>query len=158
MNWDAISAIAELLGAVGVIASLIYLAIQIRQNTSVARAETTKDLYLASREAIMAIASNDHLAKIWTEIRNFENEDEARRYAFYQSFFRLYELQFNLAKQGLLDDSIAGSYELIIRMFAGTPYFPAYWERAHGEFNDEFATYVDDQFALVTAEASLPSA
>ena len=101
----------------------------------------------------MAIASNDHLAKIWTEIRNFESEDEARRYAFYQSFFRLYELQFNLANQGLLDESIAGSYELIIRMFAGTSYFPAYWERAHGEFNDEFATYVDDQFALVLAEA-----
>ncbi len=30
MNWDAIGAIAELLGAVGVIASLIYLATQIR--------------------------------------------------------------------------------------------------------------------------------
>ena len=29
MNWDAIGAIAELLGAVGVIASLVYLATQI---------------------------------------------------------------------------------------------------------------------------------
>ncbi len=33
MNWDAIGAIAELFGAVGVIASLVYLAVQIRQNT-----------------------------------------------------------------------------------------------------------------------------
>ena len=32
MNWDAIGAIAELLGAIGVIASLIYLATQIRQS------------------------------------------------------------------------------------------------------------------------------
>ena len=32
MNWDAIGAIAELLGAVGVIASLVYLATQIRQS------------------------------------------------------------------------------------------------------------------------------
>jgi hypothetical protein len=30
MNWDAIGAIAELLGAIGVIASLVYLAGQIR--------------------------------------------------------------------------------------------------------------------------------
>jgi len=30
MNWDAIGAIAELLGAIGVIASLVYLATQIR--------------------------------------------------------------------------------------------------------------------------------
>ena len=45
MNWDAIGAIAELLGAIGVIASLVYLATQIRhsrdqmsQNTRAMRA------------------------------------------------------------------------------------------------------------------------
>ncbi len=32
MNWDAIGAIAELLGAIGVIASLVYLAAQIRKS------------------------------------------------------------------------------------------------------------------------------
>ena len=32
MNWDAVGAIAELLGAIGVIASLVYLATQIRQS------------------------------------------------------------------------------------------------------------------------------
>ena len=50
MNWDAIGAIAELLGAIGVIASLIYLATQIRQsreqmgeNTRALRAGTYQD-------------------------------------------------------------------------------------------------------------------
>jgi len=38
MNWDAIGAIAELLGAVGVIASLVYFARQMRQNTWATRA------------------------------------------------------------------------------------------------------------------------
>ena len=33
MNWDALAATAELLGAIVVLASLIYLAVQIRQNT-----------------------------------------------------------------------------------------------------------------------------
>ena len=64
MNWEAASTIAEIVGAIGVIASLIYLAVQIRQSTRVSRAEMTKDLYLASRTAIMDIASNDELAKI----------------------------------------------------------------------------------------------
>ena len=40
MNWEAIATIAEIVGAVGVIASLIYLAAQIRQSTKVSRAET----------------------------------------------------------------------------------------------------------------------
>ena len=32
MNWDAVGAIAELLGAIGVIGSLIYLATQVRSS------------------------------------------------------------------------------------------------------------------------------
>ncbi len=51
MNWDAVGAIAELLGAIGVIASLVYLATQIRQsrnqmveNTRALQAGTYQDL------------------------------------------------------------------------------------------------------------------
>jgi hypothetical protein len=150
MNWEIIATVAEIIGAAGVIASLIYLALQIRQSTKVARAETTKELYLASRAAFLEFAANDSLAKIWTEIRQFESEDVARRFAFYQSFFRLYELQFNLAQQGLLDKSIASSYILVIRMFAGTVFFPAYWAKARREFNEEFAAYVDQQIKFIS--------
>ena len=37
MNWDAVGAIAESVGAFGVIVSLIYLALQVRQNTKQVR-------------------------------------------------------------------------------------------------------------------------
>ncbi len=32
MNWEAVAAVAELIGAIGVIASLVYLAKQIQAN------------------------------------------------------------------------------------------------------------------------------
>ena len=38
MNWDAVIAVAEIIGVMAVIASLIYVAMQIRQNTAIARA------------------------------------------------------------------------------------------------------------------------
>lgn len=145
MNWEAAATVAEIVGASGVIASLIYLAIQIRLSTKVSRAEITKDLYLASRTAIMDIASNEALAKISTDIRQFESVELMRRNMFYQSFFRLYELQYNLAGHGLLDEDIARSYALIIQMWAKTIYFDDYWNRHRGEFNEEFVAYVDGQ-------------
>lgn len=145
MNWEAAATIAEIIGASGVIASLIYLAVQIRLGTKVSRAEITKDLYLASRTAIMDIASNDSLARICTDVRQFESEELMRRNMFYQSFFRLYELQYNLANHGLLDEDIARSYSLIIQMWAKTIYFADYWNRHRGEFNEAFVAYVDTQ-------------
>ena len=37
MNWETTSSIAEVLGAIGVIVTLAYLAIQIRQNSAAVR-------------------------------------------------------------------------------------------------------------------------
>lgn len=45
MNWEALGAIAGLLGAVGVIATLIYLSAQIRQNSNQLRGAATVAVY-----------------------------------------------------------------------------------------------------------------
>ena len=44
MNWDAIGAIGEIVGALAVLATLIYLAIQIRQSSDTQRAQTHQQL------------------------------------------------------------------------------------------------------------------
>ena len=53
MNWDAIGAIAELLGAVGVIASLVYLARQMGQNARATRAAAYQQLVGSLNETIL---------------------------------------------------------------------------------------------------------
>ena len=40
MNWDAIGAVGEIIGAIGVILTLFYLAFQIRQNTKAVKGQT----------------------------------------------------------------------------------------------------------------------
>ena len=40
MNWDAIGAVGELVGAVAVVVTLVYLASQLRQNTKALRSST----------------------------------------------------------------------------------------------------------------------
>ena len=42
MNWEAIGAVGEVLGAVGVILTLGYLAVQIRQNTAMMTVQTVQ--------------------------------------------------------------------------------------------------------------------
>ena len=153
MNWEAIGAIGEIVGAIAVVLTLFYLARQIRDSSRLARAEMTKDVYLSSVEAIKEIASNDRMAAIWADMRDFPDDDAARRYAFYQAFFRLYELQFNLARRGLVEPGIETSYELVIRMFSQTRHFAAYWDVARNQFHEDFALYVDEQIAI----AALPA-
>ncbi len=153
MNWDAIGAIGEIIGALAVVATLFYLAFQIRQNTKVTRADMTKDLLLASRSAILEISSNPLLTKTYTQIRDFDDPDITSRYTFYASFFRLYELQFSLSGQGFLDENIIQSYKLIIKMFVATKYFEEYWVVAQHEFHEDFANYVNEQRRAIASDA-----
>jgi hypothetical protein len=44
MNWEAIGSIGELIGAAGVVVSLAYLAVQIRQNTVALRITSYQDV------------------------------------------------------------------------------------------------------------------
>lgn len=138
-----VSKLIDLISAIGVIASIIYLAIQVNLSTKVAKAELTKDLMLASREAIMNISADENLGRIWAEIGNFETEDAARKWTFYQSFFRLYELEYNLSQKDLLDESISKSYVLVIKMFGATKDFPEYWEKAKSTYDSKFVNFVN---------------
>ena len=44
MNWEAIGAIAESVGAIGVIVTLVYLASQLRSNTKAIEAQMSGDM------------------------------------------------------------------------------------------------------------------
>jgi hypothetical protein len=141
-----LGSIGEFVAAMATLATLAYLAYQIRQSTKVARAELTKDLFLASRSALLEIAGSETLAKFAAETTSPPvGEVEAiRRYQFVNSFFRLYELYFNLSQQGLLDKSIGESYEKVIRLFVRSEMFSAWWEEARRiEYQGDFAAHID---------------
>ena len=149
MNWDAIGAGGEILGAIAVVATLFYLTRQINQSTKVARANLSKDLFLTSRSAIWDMATNPELAQIIADIRGFEDLDLTRRTMFFQSFFRLYEVVFTLHKDGLVDDGIYESYLTMIRVFAASRHFDQYWGGTRGQFHADFRAYVDHQRTLI---------
>ena len=56
MNWDAIGALSELLGATAVVVSIIYLALQVRQNSS-------------SGYQMAAQSANHFLESLWRTLR-----------------------------------------------------------------------------------------
>ena len=45
INWDAVGAVAEILGAVAVFATLLYLATQVRQTNSIATTDATERIF-----------------------------------------------------------------------------------------------------------------
>ena len=64
MNWDAIGAIGELLGASAVLVTLIYLAVQIKQNTSAVATATYESTMTGFNDINIVVAGNPALASV----------------------------------------------------------------------------------------------
>ena len=63
MNWNAIGAVGEILGAVAVIVSLVYLAVQVRHNTESLRIQTLQRV-MDRVGTSDSRASSEHVANV----------------------------------------------------------------------------------------------
>jgi hypothetical protein len=78
MNWEAIGALGEILGALAVIGTLVYLARQIGQSVSIARASQNRSL-MESYEGINdLVLGNAHLIDA---LKGIENPERGRERA-----------------------------------------------------------------------------
>ena len=64
MNWEAIAAVGEIVGAAAVLITLIYLAVQIRQNTSAVATATYESAMTGFNDINVVVASHPTLASL----------------------------------------------------------------------------------------------
>jgi hypothetical protein len=64
MDWSAIGAIAEIIGAAGVVVSLMYLAYQVRQNTRATKAGTRQALADGVQRLASDVVEVDDIARV----------------------------------------------------------------------------------------------
>ena len=106
MNWDAIGAVAELLAAIGVIVSLIYLAVQVRRNTHIQRAANLRDIATELAMTIRCTAANPELASLVLRgLADLDALDPVERYRF-DSYIYAFVANFERA----LSDARYGDY------------------------------------------------
>ena len=115
MNWDALGAIAETLGAIGVIATLAYLAVQVRHSKEATQANTRQmrgqafvDLAQLARNQLTWLRDNPDSFDIITKSQeNWESlsQEEQRLAALWNMDEATYhELAFVLWQEGALDE------------------------------------------------------
>jgi hypothetical protein len=106
MNWDAIGAVAELGGAVGVICSLIYLATQIRAQNVKNRLNAVSNLTSQYNSFLGDLATDNGLANRFVKgCEDFDSLDEVELMQFSSHLgrtFRIYEgLHFHFTQRRL---------------------------------------------------------
>lgn len=83
MNWQAIGAVGEILGAVAVLVTLVYLAFQIRQNTLTSRAVMHHQIATEYNRLHEITMAHPHIADVMARAGDTEGDVQTRALAFW---------------------------------------------------------------------------
>jgi len=147
MNWDAIGAVGELIGAVAVFATLAYLAIQIRQNTASQKYESISESQNQFSQLHQSIAQDPELAKLWVDgLDNYLalSAYDRVRFSFLQGeFVNLLLARKAAMEQGLVEESDYEYYGRWVGSLINTPGGTQQWESQKKQFNEEIRTELE---------------
>ena len=153
VNWEAIGALAELGGAIGVIATLVYLSIQIRQNTRSVRLASFQSATDALNSINTTIGSSTELAELFGTVFDPEypvksmNELDAAsraRFSFITlSLFRSWETAYYQRQEGLTLQQSWERYEVSLENQLKFEIVRDWWRNRGFGFTKDFAAYVD---------------
>ena len=143
VNWEAISAIGQIVGALAVVISLVYVAREIRTNARSARVASLHDI---NRWLGEIVTHPDVRELYYRGIHDFESLKGADIVGFAQlmsqAFFTFQELYFQKL-DGHLDARVWGPNEAAVGDLNGYPGVQAWWRSRSQYFNKEFANYVN---------------
>lgn len=143
-------AIRETVGIIGVVASLVFVGLEIRQNTTVARGQTRQDLAALNQEWLLLMSTDSAFAstfhKAWVELYPDLGQHELRRAHFGMRLHlrRLENVYFQFA-EGLVDASALQSYGFQTGLLFRSATFQDFWSVEKAGFDPGFSRYLDQR-------------
>jgi hypothetical protein len=157
MNWDALGAVAELVGAVGVIASLLYVATQVHSSNRASAVQAKLESTRLLNDFMDLLLQNPELNHLL--LRGRKNLDSLSPEEY---------LQFSNMSLKAFWFFSAGYFQFRQRTLAETDWFELravmhYWLRTQGcrdwwqrlgrfLYGSEFVAFIDSEFTTLTAQ------
>jgi len=155
MNWEALGAIGEIVGAIGVIVSLVYLATQIRQSSK-QMGEHNRALRVAAIDQVAASFSrfrdplirDPGVAELWLrgtkDYAGLNEVDQVRCSRLFQELFFAHQNVFSRYKEGASTESAWRDQRQAIAANMQLPGIRAWWHDSRAIYADEFEEVVEE--------------
>ena len=157
MTLQELSQIAQIVSSSAVIVSLVYLAIQIRQNTTQIRANSRiqrlsvqENFVATQQEGMLRIAENPELYRVWragSTATDSMSDDDRERFGMllFSQMYRYYMMYQAREVEPLEHERTL----LQLDLFAPMPAFQAWWQRQSHlfGFDPRFLAIVEERIA-----------
>ena len=149
LTLEQASYLAEIIGVLAVVVSLIYVGLQVKQNTHVVRLNTVHNIAEGQREVNALMAANGDLCDvIFKGLQDAESVSGAEKMRFYilaHVIFRPLEDAYFQYQERALEEKQWQALSRQFMNFIKLPGFVTYWEDRKFMYSDDFQQYMDDE-------------
>lgn len=146
MSWDAIAAGGEVVGALAVVVSVVYLAVQIRKQTAESQLAATRELSVLYINSLKSVREDKELLAIYLKAtQDYDGlpiEERYRIAILIQEVFRVFEQHFVHIQQNKVDQMFVESINLSFQEWLTFPGIQRWWELSNDMFVVEYREYV----------------
>ncbi|HKK92021.1 MAG TPA: hypothetical protein VJ925_01265 [Longimicrobiales bacterium] len=152
---DSTSRLGRALAALGVIGSLVFVGLEIQQNTAAIRAQTRQGVADRNADAIYAVAENPELARAWTivwqdgipgEVATPVDSAQAR-WAMW-GMVRMVEHAYLQVEEGILPESSLNGYGFRDNNNFQNPQFAPFWADIRNRFDPRFVEAFEAEYGF----------
>ncbi|HXR64073.1 MAG TPA: hypothetical protein VN720_11090 [Rudaea sp.] len=147
MNWEMLSAIGQLVAAIGVIPSMIYLAIQVREQNKERRRAGINILTTQWAELVKSVQqSGEFAALLLRGIQAFDSLDapgKLRFSAFFTGFTRNCEGMYIYYRQGALEEAVWNEVERTLTDYFAYDGVRQWWATRKHWLTEDFQAAVE---------------
>jgi hypothetical protein len=148
MNWDAINAVSQLISSIAVVVSVLYLAVQLRSSTRVARVAAMDAAAAALRDVTKPFMENAELARIWRtgleDLNALSAEDQARFFHAAHQFLKALETIHYHYVYGLLDAQLWKGWRELLQHYVASPGITYYLSLRGAVFSERFCKFIGE--------------
>ena len=145
------NAVRETLGFLAVVAGLVFVGMEIRQNTQSVQSATVQALAEQSFDATALVLENESLRNAYYLALEEEplSVDEQRELdIYYHAVMRIQQNRFYQAQLGVMDREILFGLGGRVSTYQMS-YFADFWERWRNDYPDDFRSFVEEQFDVI---------
>ena len=160
MDWDAIGAVGEIIGAIAVLISLIFVGLQVRlsaaqteKSNALAREDMNERAMRTFGDTVVELARNQELAlafrKVMIKPAELTEGELTIVLAFFNVWLHRHRTAFLSVADGLIDPQVILDFDSSTKWYLTSPLFKNEWIRTKntGAFTGEFSDHIEGLIA-----------
>jgi len=148
MTLEALYYVSQIVAVLAILGSLIFVGVQVQQNTKQAKAAAALAVYKNYADWYMWAGEDLTRAEIgirgFKDIDSLSDEDNVIFMGTFMALFAYIQSAFYLWQDGSLREEIWRTMEATLTTVFATPGGKAFWQRRRFSFADAFAAHIED--------------